>query len=85
MWYPHDVLQTVGMQQCAADGGQLILHRDHLHFLRKTAFVLEITGQGVVLDKEFTAHAFLRWYSSFNTVTVVQVCVKIKLQYGDFA
>ena len=45
MRHPHDVLQTVGMQQRAADGGQMILHRDHLHFLRKTAFVLDITGQ----------------------------------------
>ena len=34
------------MQQRAAAGGHLILHSDCLHFLRKTAFVLIITGQG---------------------------------------
>ena len=33
-----------------------------------------------MLDKEFTAHAFLCWYSSLNTVSVVQVCAKIKLR-----
>ena len=83
MRHPHDVQQTVGMQQRAADGGQMILHRDHLHFLRKTAFVLDITGQGFLLDKEFTAHVILRWYSSFITVRVVHIFAKIKLQYGD--
>ena len=54
MRHHHVVLQMSG------DAGlQLILHSDHLHFLRVTAFVWEITGHGFVLDIEFTAPGIL--------------------------